>query len=542
MIPLWIPAVAPILAAALAYYLPRNAMRRFMLAFQLVQVLLVTRLLSAVRGGGTLREVIARWPAGVGIALEADIVAALLVSLVAWIYLMLLIFATRKLYADRLFQFLLGTLQGVLVGIFLSGDLFNIYVLLELATLVTGILIMYKRNKQAIYNGMIYIMVNLSSMSFMLMGIGMLYRVVGSLDLLQIAEAARTVDGRALVVPYAFLITAVGMKSALFFLFGWLPPAHGAPSAPSIVSATLSGLQINTGIYLFIRMQALFGHALATDELFLVVGALTSVAGFLLALAQSDIKLTLAYSTISQVGLIIVGLTLADETAWWGAVYHIVSHALFKVLLFLSAGVIVHVYRTREIASIRGVFRRMPLVAIAMTAGLLGITGAPFFNGSVSKYLIGTGWPTRFGEIVMHVLNVGTALYAVKLATVLFGPVSEGAVRGVVDGVDAPRQPEVFTTSVLLILGAAVCVGGFAARPIITNLLGVVPSVDGAFTAAKAVTYAATMAGACAAYAVIARFGALPERVHRFHFSFNDMITGVLLFFGLTTGYLYYAL
>ncbi len=542
MIPLWIPAVAPILAAAVFYYLPRNAMRRCMLAFQLVQVALVTRLLVAVRANGPIRTIIAGWPDSVGIALEADIVAALLVSLVAWIYVALLIFATRKLYADRLFQFLLGTLQGVLVGIFLSGDLFNIYVLLELATLVTGILIMYKRSKQAIYNGMIYIMVNLSSMSFMLMGIGMLYRVVGSLDLLQIAAAAQTVDGRALVVPYAFLITAIGMKSALFFLFGWLPPAHGAPSAPSIISAILSGLQINTGIYLFIRMQTLFAHALATDELFLIVGTLTSVAGFLLAVAQSDIKLTLAYSTISQVGLIIVGLTLADETAWWGAVYHIVSHALFKVLLFLSAGVIVHVYHTREISAIRGVFRRMPLVAVAMAAGLLGITGAPYFNGSVSKYLIGTGWPAGFGEIVMHVLNVGTALYAVKLATVLFGPVSESARQPTTDGAQVPRQPDPFTTSVLLILGGAVFVGGFAAGPIVPNLLGVAPSVDGAFTTAKAITYAATMVGALVIYAAIARFEALPERVRRFHFSFNDMIAGVLLFFGITTGYLYYAL
>ena len=131
--------------------------------------------------------VLGGWTDGVGIAMEIDTVSAALVAMTGWFFLLLLLFNYRKRYMDRLFQFLLGTLQGLLIGLFLSGDLFNIYVLLELSTLVVSVLIMFKRNKQTLYDGMLYLMLNLASMSFMLLGIGFVYRAFGTLDLAQLA-------------------------------------------------------------------------------------------------------------------------------------------------------------------------------------------------------------------------------------------------------------------------------------------------------------------------------------------------------------------
>jgi len=493
MIPLWLPVIAPILAAAVGYYLHRRVLSLLMLVFQVAQVVAVTSLLITVRSSGTVETVLGGWSRGIGIALRADALSAPLVALTGWFFLLLIVFNLNKRYMDRLFQFLLGTLQGLLIGILLAGDLFNMYVLLELSTLVIAILIMYKRDKQAIYNGMIYITVNLAGMSFMLLGVGFVYRTFGTLDLEQIAIlAAQVTNRRALILPYALVVTAISVKAALFLLFGWLPPAHGAPSAPSVVSAILSGLQVKAGVFLFIRYQAALGSVLETREFFLVVGFLTAVSGFLLAIAQRDIKLILAYHTISQIGLIMVGLNVGTDTAWWGAVYHIINHAFFKALLFLCAGLVIHVYGTRDVYRIRGVLRRVPLIGVATLAGILGITGAPYFNGSVSKYLIQSGWKAPIGEAAIHLINLGTAVSFVKYSTMLFGrPEIDGASPSS-DAEHHSRQPDLFTSTVALVMGLACLAGGLAAAPIISALFPVTLSVSGAYLAEKTFTFAAS--------------------------------------------------
>jgi multicomponent Na+:H+ antiporter subunit D len=540
MIPLWLPVVAPIFVASIGYYLHRRIFTGVLLLFQIAQVVLVSWLLFAVRTNGDVEVVLGGWARGIGIALRADAISAPLVALTGWFFLLLLVFNLNKRYMDRLFQFLLGTLQGLLIGILLAGDLFNMYVLLELSTLVIAILIMYKRNKQAIYNGMIYITVNLAGMSFMLLGIGFVYRTFGTLDLSQIAALAQQVSNpRVLILPYALVITAISVKAALFLLFGWLPPAHGAPSAPSVVSAILSGLQVKAGVFLFIRYQAALGSVLPTREFFLVVGFLTAVSGFVLAIAQRDVKLILAYHTISQVGLIMVGLNVGTDPAWWGAIYHIINHAFFKALLFLCAGLLIHVYGTRDVYRIRGVLRRMPLIGIAMLAGVLGITGAPYFNGSISKYLIQSGWKAPIGEAAIHLINLGTAVSFVKFSTMLFGrpkpeePVSQSA------GADAhSRQPDVFTSTIALIMGLACLAGGVAAAPIISALFPVNLSVSGAYIGEKLITFAITVVIAIGIYFGIVKRTHVFDRLRAVRVRLTDLSLGVFAFFAITTGYL----
>ena len=535
-VPLWLPVLAPVLASAVGYYLPRAVFQRLLLLFQLVQTAVVTLVLLAVRAGGPQRLILGGWRSGVGIALEADVVSAALVALVGWFFLLLLVFNTRKQYMDRLFQFLLGILQGLLIGLFLAGDLFNIYVLLELSTLVVGILIMYKRNKQALYNGMVYITVNLASMSFMLLGVGLVYRSLGTLDISQIALlAAEVTDPRALMLPYAFVMTAVSVKAALFLLFGWLPPAHGAPSAPSVVSAVLSGLQVKAGVYLFIRIQEAFAPAIDSQTFFLVIGALTAVCGFVLAIAQKDIKLILAYHTISQIGLIMIGLNAGTDAAWWGGVYHIINHAFFKALLFLTAGVVIHRYGTRNVYHIRGVLRTMPLIGVGMLAGMLGITGAPYFNGSVSKYLIQSGWSMTGAEAAMYLINLGTAVSFVKFSTMLFG-------RPVADTVEAAGrdgQPDLFTRAVSLVMGTACLVGGTAAAPILTALFGQEIKLSGAYILEKFITYMVTVGVAVIIYLFVVRRTQVLDTLRTFRFRLNELILGVVVFFSAILSYLF---
>ena len=220
---------------------------------------------------------------------------------------------------------------------------------------------MFNKDSLSIYVVIVYLLTILVSMTFFLLGIGYLYKIFGHLDFETIKSLMPEIKNpRTLILPYTLLITSIGLKSAIMPLFSWLPRAHGTPSAPSIVSAILSGLYVKGGIYLLIRFQDTFSYHLDTSKAFLVMGFLTAVIGFIFALSQTDIKLILAYHTVSQIGLIIFGLSMGSEYSYYGAIYHIINHAIFKSTLFLTAGIIIEQYQTRDIRQIRGVFKRMP--------------------------------------------------------------------------------------------------------------------------------------------------------------------------------------
>ncbi len=357
------------------------------------------------------------------INLVGDSISILFVVLTTFLFLMMLVYNYHKHYMNHLFLFLFIVLEGLVNGIFLSSDFFDLYALLEVSTVTVAVLIMFKKDSQSIYDGIVYLLTNLVAMTFFLIGIGYLYKIFGSLDFTVIKTLMPEVKDRStLVLPYALLVTAIGLKAAIMPLFSWLPRAHGTPSAPSIVSAILSGLYVKGGIYLFIRLQDTFNYHLDTSKAFLLLGILTAVIGFIFALSQTDIKLILAYHTISQIGLIIFGLSMGSDYSYYGAIYHIVNHAIFKSTLFLTAGIIIEEYHTRDIRQIRGVFKRMPYVAVIMIIAILGITGAPLFNGSVSKYLIqkGTTYSNTL-EFALIIINLGTIVSFVKYSTMFFG-------------------------------------------------------------------------------------------------------------------------
>jgi multicomponent Na+:H+ antiporter subunit D len=350
--------------------------------------------------------------------IRADSLAAVFVLLTAFVFLVAAIYSFSEQHS-RLFWFLLFIWEGALIGVFLAGDLFNIFVLTEVATVAVSVLIMYNRNNRSMYDGIIYFMINIVVIQFYLLGLGYLYRLTGVMDMETAAMIIRTIDGRQLALPYALIMTFVALKCALLPLFSWLPKAHSTPGASPAVSAVLSGLHIKGGIYLFIRFQHVF-EAVAVNEFFLVLGIVTAIVGVVLALSQSDIKRILAYSTIAQVGLIIAGLSTGSVYNHIGALYHIINHALFKSALFLSAGMISFAYRTRDISQIRGVLRYMPIVSAASVLAILGIIGMPFFNGSISKYFLMYDVDGLLNIFIVFI-NLGTITVFIKYALIFTG-------------------------------------------------------------------------------------------------------------------------
>lgn len=529
MIKLSLIILIPLLIAVISFLLPQKFAEKLIFAGQFFLLLSITRVFLSVRQHGDVIERIGGWADTVGITLRADILASAMILLSCFLFLMMLIFMHKKSYADSLFYFLFLSLQALMIGIFLSNDLFNIFVLVEAATLVVTLLILYKKGNPAVYDGLFYFLINAVAMSFFLLGLGMLYKKIGVVDFSAIeSQLSQLKDGQSMILPYSFLITAVSLKAAMMPLFSWLPKAHGAPSAPSVVSAILSGLYVKMGIYLFIRLQATFLPIIDTSQLFLIIGFITAIVGFLLALAQKDIKLILAYHTISQVGLIMIGLNMGSSQAYWGGLYHIMNHAIFKSTLFLTAGMIINEYKTRNLYEIKGVFRHMPLVGIATIISILGITGAPLFNGSISKYLIAAGSIESWIEYGLMLINLGTIVSFIKYSQMLFGNTQK----------KEPAHTQMRENIVVVTLSLFCFAGGIFGSQFIELLFNIDVSIKLLSYGVKTFLFLVSLILGIIIYYGLIRKKNFFARMNTFELGFNGACLSITLFFAFMLIYL----
>lgn len=508
---LYLLIVLPIFASLLLYLIP-SRITTWLSSLVYLAVFAVTLVLfyrvrflgetvTTNSGGGFL-----------GITLYCDLTTAIFLVLAAFLFLCMFLYTNVRERASKLYSFLFTVLEGLVMLIFLSCDLFNIYVAVEVAAIVCATLIMFKRESRSIYDGLVYLLINITGMLFFLLGIGMLYRQLGVLDFTGIAAAITSRPPQELILPYALLMTGTALKCALFPMHFWLPLAHGTPGAPTAVSAILSGIYVKSGVYLFLRLQALFAPAIDLSAFFFWAGVITSIAGIVMAVCQCDIKLILAYHTVSQIGLIIAGLCAGNETVYAGAMLHIVNHALFKSLLFLAAGMLIAKYGTRNIYEIRGVMRSLPLAGVAIVAGVLGITGAPFFNGSISKYFLAQT-DTQLASLCFLIINFGTILSFVKFGRVLFGEKRALSFR---------YDP--FSTTVVLMLSALCLLTGVFAAPLLQFVLGSPLTIGLSGYLSKTAIWAASFVGAELLYRkVLSR----SKRLHAgidFSVSFNSLV------------------
>ena len=383
-----------------------------------------------------------------GIHLRAYNISAVFILLTTLIFLAVAIYSIHET-TSRTFWFLLFLLETTLIGLFLTRDLFNIFVLVEVGTIIITLLLMYDKQKRNLYHGMVFIMVNVVAMLLYLWGLGYLYALVGAFDMAFVTQALPTIDSSQLVLPYALMLTALAFKCTLIPLFSFTPKTNLYPAAPSAVVAILSGVQIKTSIYLFFRIQEMFGD-FAAHDFFLALAIASSLMAVFMAITQTDIKLILAYHTISQVGLIIIGLSLQNSYAILGGFYHMIAHGIFKSALFLTAGIIYRTYGTRNVYDIRGVMKRMPWVGVAMLFAILGIMGAPLFIGFTSKYFISYQVPIWVNLATMTI-SLGTIISFIKYSGMLWGDYEGGVDYGI--GEDKWRLIPAVTLGVVCLLG-----------------------------------------------------------------------------------------
>jgi len=371
--------------------------------------LLVIAVSLLARPDETIVYWVGGWTFPIGISLVADGLSKLVVLIIAVVSLLALLFSLEymtRYTSPGLYYGLFMLMVAGMNGVVISGDIFNIFVFLEIAGIASYALVAYGTEADELEASFKYLVLSAIASAFILLGIAFVYNVTGHLNWAKIAEVIRMGGGLTmpLYVAAAFFIMGFGLKAAMVPFHAWLPDAH--PSAPAPISAMLSGVLIKAcGVYVLCRLTfSVLGNHQTFGAVLVVLGTLSMVLGALMAIGQGDLKRLLAYSSISQVGYVVlavgaglVGLGLAKDSeplaaaaqlAVFGGLFHLVNHAVFKSLLFLCSGSIEYATGSRRLDQLSGLGKRMPVTGWTLRVGALAISGVPPFGGFWSKLVI----------------------------------------------------------------------------------------------------------------------------------------------------------
>jgi multicomponent Na+:H+ antiporter subunit D len=341
--------------------------------------------------GGTLVYRMSAWKLPFGIALVLDALSAFMLIIVSTIALTSVVFSLkyiRHLGRDVRYYALFMILVTGMNGVIVTGDIFNLFVFMEIALFAALALVAFGGRAHEFEASFKYAVMASVSASLVLLAIAVVYSSTSALTMATVARNLAEKSPFIILWTGALFMAGFGLKAAIMPFHAWLPDAHS--SAPAPISAMLSGVLIKTiGIYALIRIfYNILGAPRLFLQLFLVLGTISIILGALLAIGQWDIKRLLAYSSISQVGYILLGLGLGTTLGVVGAVFHMINHAVFKSLLFYNAGALETAAGTRDLRRMGNVAQRLPVTSRSSMVASLSVSGIPPFNGFFSKLVI----------------------------------------------------------------------------------------------------------------------------------------------------------
>ncbi len=288
--------------------------------------------------------------------------------------------------------FLLLSLYGML-GIVLTANLFSMLIFFEVFSVASAILVMHEGTPEAQRAAFQYLFISIVGSVTIILAAAAIFEMTGSVDLL--GQGIPGLENSALTPLFFWLLMAgFSIKAGIFPVHIWLPEAH--PIAPSPASALLSGVMIKAGAYGAIRvLYGVFGIAVVNTEFMakalLALAVFTMIFGSLMAIVQTELKRMLAYSSIAQIGYVMLGISLLTELGLTGGVLHIFGHALMKAALFLAAGIIIHQTGLRKLKDLSGIAKRLPITMTAFTLAAFSMIGIPPFIGFFSKWYLALG-------------------------------------------------------------------------------------------------------------------------------------------------------
>lgn len=419
--------IVPLMAAPICLMLRKAQLAWiFALLASGIAFLISVTLLQQVVQSGTIIYTLGGWDAPWGIEYRIDQLNAYVLVIVSAISTVVLVSAQtsiqNEIAPERQIYFYVAYLLCLagMLGIVATGDAFNVFVFLEISALSSYALIALGNNRQCLWASFQYLVMGTVGATFILIGIGLMYMMTGTLNMHDLAQRLPEVaDSRTVFTAFAFFIVGVCLKLALFPLHLWLPNAYA--SAPSVVTAFLAATSTKVAVYVLIRfIFSIFGvefsfSSFPLQEAFLVL----SLAGILIAsvtaIFQQNVKRLLAYSSVAQIGYMILGLSIDSTTGLTATLLHLFNHALMKGALFLAVGAVMYRVGGVRVSDFAGLGKLMPWTMAAIVIGGLSLIGVPLTVGFVSKWYLVVAVLEQGWWPVAAIILIGSLLAAVYI-------------------------------------------------------------------------------------------------------------------------------
>jgi multicomponent Na+:H+ antiporter subunit D len=446
-------------------------------------------ILRRVLEAGAISYAEGGWRAPWGIELRVDLLNALVLLIVTGICAIVITAAPRSLDQEvprrkhYLFYAVYLLCMTGLAGMTITGDAFNIFVFLEISSLSSYALISQGTTPRALTSAMQYLVMGTIGGTFILLGIGMIYLVTGTLNIVDMAVQLQSVGpNRTVLVALACIGVGTAIKLAVFPLHIWLPNAY--TYAPAIVTAFLAATATKVAYYVLVRFVfSVFGidfafGSLRLDAVLLPVAILAMFAGSLVAIFQDDIKRMLAYSSVAQIGYMVLGLSMASVAGLTGGIVHLFNHALMKSGLFLVMACVLLRMGSTRIDAMRGLGRTMPVTFGAFVIGGLSLIGVPGTVGFVSKWYLVKGaleggmWPVAVLILLSSLLAL---VYVWRVVEVAYFREPAEQVEGVTEAPISLLAPTWLLIGATLVFGIFTSLSVGVASAAARVLLGVAP-------------------------------------------------------------------
>jgi len=418
------PIIIPLIFATILMLFPNKIkmQRLFALIGTVATLLSSVFLLAKVSGDGIQVVTLGSWPAPFGISMVSDLFSALLVvtSSLIVLFVVLYSFPTIGLKREQSFYYpaVLFLMTGV-NGAFTTGDIFNLFVFVEVLLMASYALIVHGGEKQQLRESIKYLLVNIISSALFVVAVAFLYSVTGTLNMADLAVKIPQIENTGILTVIAVLFLVVfGFKAAIFPLYFWLPASYHAPPMP--ILALFGALLTKVGVYAIMRTYTLFFtmNIGFTHELLAIIAILTILAGCVGALAYFDVKKIIIYNIIIAVGVILFGVSQMNEAGVQGAILYLIHDMMIKAALFFLVGIIAVIFGTSNLRQMGGLIKTYPVLGWTYLVAAFGLAGIPPLSGFPGKLLIVQGGfegPQFWGSIVILATSLIVLLSAMRI-------------------------------------------------------------------------------------------------------------------------------
>lgn len=422
-------------------------------------MVLSVNLLNHVLVSGPIVEVIAGWAPPFGINLVFSAFSGFLVTLMIFLGLVVWLYSYRFKRnvgfepAKKYFLLLMMLITGA-VGIVLTGDIFNMFVFIEITGISGYGLTAFYSGRDSAEASFKYLMLGSIASTLLLLAIMILYSQLGTLNMAEIASKIHTVKPTYKVLSLILFISALGIEAEIFPLNGWAPDAYA--EAPGPVGAAFAGIVVKASVYAIIRYIFTIFDISGAYSFLIIIGMITLIIAETAAIRQEKLKRMLAYSSIGQMGLVLVAFGFGTEEGVFAALFLMLNHAIIKSLLFLSGSYLVYNSKQKTIAEVNGLHKFLPITSFLFALGAFAIVGLPPFAGFWSKLSVLTAAADShmlFVLAMVLIVSVVELVYYLRVVNRIYFFKKEESVK--------PKRPTLNALLAMIVLGALILVIGF---------------------------------------------------------------------------------